>query len=73
MIRVLGHDKIKFFLKKAMLLLQNTWDKVFKNGPSEIFGRQPLKKLKGYGLREADHTPSNFLKAVFHKFYLVHS
>ena len=56
-----------------MLLLQNTWDKVFKNGPSEIFGRQPLKKLKGYGLREADHTPSNFLKAVFHKFYLVHS
>ena len=22
---------------------------------------------------EGDHTPSNFLKAVFHKFYLVHS
>ena len=22
------------------------WDKVFKDGPSEICGRQPLKKLK---------------------------
>ena len=26
------------------------WDKVFKNGPSKIYGRQPLKNLKGYGL-----------------------
>ena len=25
----------------------NIWDKVFKNGPSTIFGRQPLK---GYSL-----------------------
>ena len=48
-------------------------DKVFKNGPSKICGRQPLKNLKGYGLLEAVHTPSNFLKAVFHKFYLGHS
>ena len=40
------------------------WDKVFKNGPSKICGRQPLKYLKRYGLLEADHTPSNFLKAV---------
>ena len=23
------------------------WDKVFKNGPSKICGRQPLKNLKG--------------------------
>ena len=30
------------------------WDKVFKNGPSKICGRQPLKNLKGYGLL-ADH------------------
>ena len=28
------------------------WDKVFKNGPNKIFGRQPLKNLKGY---EADY------------------
>ena len=34
------------------------WVKVFKNGPSKICGRLPLK---------------GFLKAVFHKFYLVHS
>ena len=26
------------------------WDKVFKNRPSKICGRQPLKNLKGYGL-----------------------
>ena len=26
------------------------WDKVFKNGPSKICGRQPLKYLKWYGL-----------------------
>ena len=26
------------------------WKKVFKNGPSKICGRQPLKNLKGYGL-----------------------
>ena len=25
-------------------------DKVFKNGPSKICGKQPLKNLKGYGL-----------------------
>ena len=49
------------------------WDKVFKDGPSKTCGRQPLKNLKAYGLLEADHTPSNFLKAVFHKSYLIHS
>ena len=49
------------------------WDKVFKNAPCKICGRQPLKTLKEYGLLKADHIPSNFLKAVFHKFYLVHS
>ena len=26
------------------------WEKVFKNGPSKICGRQPLKNLKEYGL-----------------------
>ena len=25
------------------------WDKVFKNRPSKLCGRQPLKNLKGYG------------------------
>ena len=26
------------------------WDKVFRNGPSKICGRHPLKNLKGYGM-----------------------
>ena len=46
------------------------WDKVFKKEPSKICGKQPLKNLKGL---KADHTPSIFLKAVFHKFCLDHS
>ena len=50
-----------------------TCGKVFKNGPSKICGRQPLKNLKEYGLPRAGHTPSNYSKAVFHKVYLVHS
>ena len=49
------------------------WDILFKNGPSKICGRQPLKNLKGYGLPKVNHTSSHFLKAVFRKFYLVHS
>ena len=32
------------------------WVKVFKNGPSEIFGRQLLKKLKWYGLLSTNFT-----------------
>ena len=32
-------------------------DKVFKNGPRKICGKQPLKNLKGYELLKADHTP----------------
>ena len=27
--------------------LTNTWNKVFKNGPNKICGKQPLKNLKG--------------------------
>ena len=36
------------------------WDKVFKNGPSKICGRQPLKNFKRYDLPKADHIPSIF-------------
>ena len=35
--------------------------------------KRAFKNLKGYGLPKPDHIPSVFLKAVFHKFYLVHS
>ena len=47
------------------------WGKGFKNGPSKICARQPLKNLMGYGLLQADNTSSDFLKAVLHKFYFV--
>ena len=35
---------------KGLLRNRNIWDKVFKNGPIKICGRQPLKNLKEYGL-----------------------
>ena len=31
-----------------MTTRNNIWDKVFKNGPSKICERQPLKNLKWY-------------------------
>ena len=45
-------------------------DKVFKNGPSQICGRQPLKNLKGIWSALADTILSKFIKAPFHKFLL---
>ena len=42
-IQKLRLDYVSFTAKKHI------WDKVFKNGPSKICGRQPLKNLK-YGL-----------------------
>ena len=44
-------------------MFTNTWEKAFKNGPSKIWGREP----------KADHVPLDFLKAVLHKLYSVHS
>ena len=40
---------------------------------TKFCGRQPLKNFKGFDLLIAEHKPSNFLKTVFHKIYLVHS
>ena len=56
-------------------ILSNTiWDTVFKGGLSKLCGRQPSKILKGYVLlKQIISLPSNFLIAVFHKIYLVHS
>ena len=48
---------VVFVITKSLRI----WDKVFKNGPSEICGRHPLNSLQV------------FLKSVFHKFHLVHS
>ena len=63
------------FLKLALIAFEIygfIWDKVFKNGPSKNCERKPLKNLKWYGLLKQTIT-SNFLKVVFHKFYLIHS
>ena len=30
-------------------------EQIFKNRPNKIYGRQPLKNLKGHGLPKADH------------------
>ena len=78
-----------FEVLECTALLIFVWGKAFENGPIKICGRQPLKNLMEYGLlsrqniekwtklnlrkTKADHTHSNFLKVVFHKFYLVHS
>ena len=40
--------------KKDYLHINCIWDKIFKNGPSRICGRQPLKHLTGYGLLNRD-------------------
>ena len=44
-------------MKKKMILQQFCWNSepmsfgtVFKNGPSKICGRQPLKNREGYGI-----------------------
>ena len=59
-----GENLITWFSSNHMRLNPDKWVKVFKNGPNKICGRQPLKNLK---------CTSNFLKAVFHKFNLIHS
>ena len=48
------------------------WDKLFKNGPNKICGRQPLKDLKGAYDLIRRCIPLQILKAVFHRFFLVH-
>ena len=53
--------------------LRFIWVKIFKSWSSKVCGRQLLNNLKRYGLLKADRTPSNFLKAVFHNFFLFHS
>ena len=48
-------------------LEQQKWEKLFKKRPSKIFIKLS-NKLKGYGLLNAYHNTSNFLKAIFHGF-----
>ena len=54
-------DELRMVLMRGLMLVikiillyhvgfTNIWDKRFKNGPSKICGRQPLKYLKEYSL-----------------------
>ena len=36
-----------YYVLTSSKYITNIWDKVFKNGPSKICGRQPLKILLG--------------------------
>ena len=57
-----GFDK--FWHESAIYKLKGngiSMVKTFKNGPSKVCQRQPLKNLKWYGLL-TDHITSNFLK-----------
>ena len=49
---------------RCTMWVTNEWVKVFKNATNKICGRQPLTIWS---------ITSNYLKAVSHKFYLVHS
>ena len=71
--------------KRSSLNKKNDWPKKYllkinkgiingtKYSRMDQVRKTAFKKLKGYGLLQADHTPSNFLRAFFNKFYLVHS
>ena len=50
LIVVITNLKNQAAILQRVYLIEIIWDKVFKNGPSKICGRQPLKNLKGYGL-----------------------
>ena len=62
--RSILYDSLNYFEKVI-------WNKAFKSGVSKLCGRQPLKNFKGYGFKMVSKI--NFLKAIFHKDYLVHS
>ena len=53
-----------FFQKSSII---DIWDKVFKNGPSKICERYPLKKFKGYGLLSR-LSPTNFTWSILEYF-----
>ena len=44
-----SHRSVSILGKYGYENLSDIWGKVFKNGPSKIWGRQALKNLKWYG------------------------
>ena len=53
---------LNLFIKITRTIIK--WDKVFKNGPSKICGRQRLKNLKGHG-QLLSHLLKAFLLGTF--------
>ena len=41
------------------------WDKVFKNGPNKICGRQSLRSLKGYVFHFAENCQHNVYRMTW--------
>ena len=63
-----------YFIWYSMRNYTRVWYETNHSRMDQVkYGSQPLKTLKKHDLLKADHTSSNFLKAVFHKIYLVHS
>ena len=52
----------------AYCFMSGTYGKVFKNGPSEICGRKPLKNLKRYGLLKQRLSSTNFTRSILEYF-----
>ena len=63
---------VNFYGLQEYIDVYFVWVKVFKNEPSKICGRQPLKNMKWYD-RIGRPYYFIFFKAIFHKFYSVHS
>ena len=62
---------LSFFLSISQLrvtFLTRTWGKAFDNEPNKICGRLHFMLSV-----QTEHIILNFLRAVFHKFYLFHS
>ena len=60
------------FLKSFTMRL-SIWDRSIQEWTKLNLWKTAFIKFEGTWSAWADHTPSNFLKTVFHKFYLVHS
>ena len=67
--QVAGKLKKYISKKSALLIFGAKYSRMDQVNLREI----AFKKFEGIWSAEADHITSNFLKAVFQKFYLVHS
>ena len=69
---VLTYGHLKNVIWQILIMGQTIRGKVFKNGLSKMW-KIAIKEFKVIWSASADQITSNFLKAVYHKFYLGHS